>query len=167
MKTISKITMGLDKVSNTPVVFLLLEKTHLALPIWVGPCEAGIMAMALKKEVFERPLTHDLYLNTLDKMGYSLKNIVITKIEKNIYHSTIQLINGEEELLEIDSRPSDAIILAVKNEKPILLYDDIAINNTVEVDFFGENEEERDDLKKILDEFNIDNMKDYFNKDDE
>jgi hypothetical protein len=167
MKTINKISMGLDKVSNTPIIFLLLEKTHLALPIWIGPCEAGIMAMALKKEVFERPLTHDLYLNTVDKMGYSLKNIVITKIEKNIYHSTIQLINGEEDLLEIDSRPSDAIILAVKNEKPILLADDIAINNTVEVDFLGESEEERDDLKKILDEFNIDNMKDYFNKDDE
>jgi bifunctional DNase/RNase len=167
MKTISKITMGLDKVSNTPVIFLLLEKTHLALPIWIGPCEAGIMAMALKKEVFERPLTHDLYINTMEKIGYTLKNIIITKIEKNIYHSSIQLINEEEEIIEIDSRPSDAIILAVKNEKPILLDDDIAINNTVEVDFFGDSEEERDDLKKILDEFNIDNMKDYFDKDDE
>jgi len=167
MKKVSNVTMGIDKVSNSPIVFLRIQDTNVVVPIWIGPCEAGIMAMALKKEVFERPLTHDLYLNTVDKMGYSLKNIVITKIEKNIYHSTIQLINGEEDLLEIDSRPSDAIILAVKNEKPILLADDIAINNTVEVDFLGEGEEERDDLKKILDEFNIDNMKDYFNKDDE
>jgi hypothetical protein len=125
------------------------------------------MALALKKENLERPLTHDLYLNTLKKIGFQIEKIIITKVEKNIYHSTIQLINGEEDLLEIDSRPSDAIILAVKNEKPILLADDIAINNTVEVDFLGESEEERDDLKKILDEFNIDNMKDYFNKDDE
>lgn len=167
MKTISKITMGLDKVSNTPVIFLLLEKTHLALPIWVGPCEAGIMAMALKKEKFERPLTHDLYINTLKKMGYHITKIVITKIEKNIYHSNIFLANPEGKNITIDSRPSDAIILAVKNEKPILLDDDIAINNTVEVDFLGDNADDRDDLKKILDEFNIDNMKDYFNKDDE
>ncbi|MDK2945972.1 bifunctional nuclease family protein [Geotoga petraea] len=167
MKIISKITMGLDKVSNTPVIFLFLEKTHLALPIWIGPCEAGILAMALKKEKFDRPLTHDLYINTLKKMGYSITQIVITKIEKNIYHSNIYLKNSEEKSVIIDSRPSDAIILAVKNETSIFLDDDIAINNAVEVDFLGDIEEDRDDLKKMLDEFNIDNMKDYFNKGDE
>lgn len=165
MKRISKITMGLDKVSNTPVVFLLLDKTHLALPIWIGPCEAGIMAMALKKEKFERPLTHDLYLNTLEKLGYKIKDIVITKIERSIYHSIIKL-KKDDEIIEIDSRPSDSIILGIKLELPIYIEDDIAINNTVEVDFIGDDDE-RDTLKKILDEFNIDNMKNYFNKDDE
>lgn len=167
MKRISKITMGLDKVSNTPVIFLLLEKTHLALPIWIGPCEAGVMAMALKKEIFERPLTHDLYLNSIEKLNYKINKIIITKIENNIYHSTISLTDKNENTIEIDSRPSDAIILGVKSEKPIYLDDDIAINNTVEVDFLGDDDKERNDLKKILDEFNIDNMKDYFNKDDE
>lgn len=166
MKTVSKITMGLDKVSNTPVIFLLLEKTHLALPIWIGPCEAGIMALALKKENLERPLTHDLYLNTLKKIGFQIEKIIITKVEKNIYHSTIQLINREEDLLEIDSRPSDALIIAIKDEKQILLSDDIAINNTVEVDFLEDAVDDRNELKKFLDEFNIDNMKDYFNKND-
>ncbi|MGM0639843.1 MAG: bifunctional nuclease family protein [Thermotogota bacterium] len=167
MKRISKITMGLDKVSNTPVIFLLLEKTHLALPIWIGPCEAGVMAMALKKEIFERPLTHDLYLNSIEKLNYKINKIIITKIENNIYHSTISLTDKNENTIEIDSRPSDAIILGVKSEIPIYLDDDIAINNTVEVDFLGDDDKERNDLKKILDEFNIDNMKDYFNKDDE
>src|SRR6056297_546222 len=167
MKKISKITMGLDKVSNTPVVFLLLEKTHLALPIWIGPCEAGIMAMSLKKEIFERPLTHDLYLNSLKKLNYNVNKIVITKIEKNIFYSSIILTDSNENIIEIDSRPSDSIILGVKSEVPIYLDDDLAINNTVEVDFIGDEDVERDDLKKILDEFNIDNMKDYFDKDDE
>ncbi|GAB6189766.1 bifunctional nuclease family protein [Marinitoga arctica] len=166
-KKVDVITMGLDKVSNSPVVFLRIENTHIGLPIWIGACEATYLALAINEQKTPRPLTHDLILNFMEKEGYFLKKIEIINMEKDIYYANIILEKDETEIA-IDSRPSDALILAIKNKAPIYIKDKLIVDNGIDISFIPIEEHEdieenkRKEFKKFLDNFDIDTIKKHF-----
>ncbi|SHE81207.1 hypothetical protein SAMN02745164_01192 [Marinitoga hydrogenitolerans DSM 16785] len=167
-KKVDVITMGLDKVSNSPVVFLRIEHTNIGLPIWIGACEATYLALAINEQKTPRPLTHDLLLNILEKEGYFLKKIEIINMENDIYYSNIFLEKEENEII-IDSRPSDALILAIKSKIPIYVKDKLVIENGIDISFIPidehKNEDEenkRREFKEFLENFDIDTIKKHF-----
>lgn len=113
--------VALDPGSHSPVV-LLEDKAHtVALPIWIGVAEARAIAMRLEGIASPRPMTHDLMTDVLNRVGVGLKRVVIGALRENTYHANLVLDwDGRE--IEVDSRPSDAIALAVRFEQPIFVH---------------------------------------------
>lgn len=168
LKKVDVITMGLDKVSNSPVIFLRIENTHMGLPIWIGACEATFLALSIKEEKTPRPLTHDLMLNILEEEGYILKRIEIINMERDTYFANLVLEKDGSETV-YDSRPSDAIILAVKSKSPIYIKDKIVIENGIDLSFIPiddqeieDEENKRKEFQEFLKNFDIDTIKKHF-----
>lgn len=176
MKKIDIVTMGVDKTANSPVVFLRIENTNLIVPIWIGPWEASVLASAIKEEASDRPLTHDMIMSMLEHTGYRISHVAINDFKKNIYYAKVFLSvedevqdnpKGEEEFF-IDSRPSDAIILAVKSKTSIFIEDSVAFETAVDGSFLKIDDDEqtkKEDIKKFIDTFNIDDLKKKFGED--
>ncbi len=107
---------------SNPVLFLYCQGENRIIPVLIGPPEAKILALALDKVNFERPLTHSLLLSTIEAMGGQLSRIVIYDVAKDIFYAKICVKIGEgQEEIQIDARPSDALILAVQAIKPIFV----------------------------------------------
>lgn len=110
--------LTLDPVTKTPIVILKDVDNKLNLPIWIGLLEATAMATELEGIKMARPMTHDLLKSVLGELGGSVESIAITELKENTYYALIYLkVNGRE--LTIDSRPSDAIALALRTKSPI------------------------------------------------
>ncbi len=110
--------LTLDPVTKTPIVILKDADNKLNLPIWIGLLEATAMATELEGIQMARPMTHDLLKNTLNEIGGSVEYIEITELKENTYYALIYLnIAGKQ--ITIDSRPSDAIALALRTKSPI------------------------------------------------
>ncbi len=110
--------LTLDPVTKTPIVILKDADNKLNLPIWIGLLEATAMATELEGIKMARPMTHDLLKNTLAELGGSVDYVEITELKENTYYALINLnIAGKE--LTLDSRPSDAIALALRTKSPI------------------------------------------------
>jgi uncharacterized protein len=120
----------LDPSSQQPVVLLtdLLEEK--ALPIWIGPCEADALYATMEKIKRNRPFTHDLMETIIQKMKGKIQRIIITHSKDGIYYATMTL-ERDGTMVEIDARPSDSIIIALKLAAPIFvvkgLFDEAAI----------------------------------------
>ncbi|OGQ69167.1 MAG: hypothetical protein A2W73_01815 [Deltaproteobacteria bacterium RIFCSPLOWO2_12_55_13] len=110
--------LTLDPVTKTPIVILKDMDNKLNLPIWIGLLEATAMATELEGIKMARPMTHDLLKNLLAELGGSVNSIEITELKENTYYASIYLDIGGRELA-IDSRPSDAIALALRTKSPI------------------------------------------------
>jgi bifunctional DNase/RNase len=113
-------SVGFDHASNAPVVVLQDHDRKVALPIWIGPAEAQSIAMQLQGINAPRPMTHDLIKAILDGAGVELQKVVILDLKESTYYARIHLRSGRHEL-QIDSRPSDAIALAVRFHRPIFV----------------------------------------------
>lgn len=112
----------LDPSISTPTAVIILEsaKEKKLMPIWVGAEEAASIARELEKVEIPRPNTHDLIRNILQGVGAALNRITITDVRNNIYYATITLkLKGQD--FQIDSRPSDAIAVAVRMKAPIFV----------------------------------------------
>ena len=124
--------------SHNYAVVLGERRGQRRLPIVIGSFEAQAIAVAMEKMVPNRPLTHDLFKNTLDTFGVQLREVVINNLLDGIFYSRLICVkNGE--MFEIDSRTSDAIAMAVRFECPIYTYDFILEAAGVILD---ENDEE-------------------------
>ena len=109
-----------DKVKDSPMVFLENKKLNRVIPIWIGTCEALSIAMILNNEKYPRPLTHDLLLNIINKLELDIKSVIIYQIKDEVFYSKIIIDNfSEEDSMEVDARPSDAIALALKEKAKI------------------------------------------------
>ncbi|UCC66218.1 MAG: bifunctional nuclease family protein [Deltaproteobacteria bacterium] len=107
-----------DPNLNTTVIVLLDPKKERVLPIWIGSMEGNAIAMGMEKVTTPRPMTHDLMKNILEEFQVQVIKIVVTELKDDTFYAVIHLtVDGEE--LEIDSRPSDAIALAVRAQAPI------------------------------------------------
>ncbi|RMG00597.1 MAG: bifunctional nuclease family protein [Acidobacteria bacterium] len=110
----------MDPNSNTPIVVLKGVESEAVLPIWVGAYEANAIALELEKVVPQRPMTHDLLKNTILELGYRVERVIVTDLKDNTFYAVIELVNQENgEKVQIDSRPSDAIALALRMDSPI------------------------------------------------
>ena len=152
----------MDKTTNSPIVILEVEGTSRVIPIWIGNCEAWVLAMALEKMDFPRPLTHDLLLSCVENLNARLEKVVIHSVKDNTYYASLYLVKDEEELLEIDSRPSDAMVLAVKTGVPIFVTTDLIIENGIELFESEEESEEDKEFKKFVENLDIEQFKKIF-----
>jgi uncharacterized protein len=117
---ISVASMSLDERTGSPVVLLLVPTEEMCLPIWIGPAEAASIALALRGEKYQRPLTHDLACTIIDGLGARLDKVVITDQREGTYFGKLYL-QRDQELIGIDARPSDCIALALRSDAPIFL----------------------------------------------
>jgi len=108
----------LDPNTQAPVVILKTESGDITLPIWIGIAEATSIASAIKQVPMGRPLTHDLMHSLLNETGARVRRVSITELRDDTYFAEL-LIGVGERLITLDSRPSDAIALAVRASAPI------------------------------------------------
>ena len=112
--------LTLDPLTNMPIVILKDVNEEKALPIWVGIFEANAIALEMEKVPTPRPMTHDLIKNILDGLNAKVIRVVVNDLKDNTFYANIALnINGSE--VDIDSRPSDAIALALRVQAPIFV----------------------------------------------
>lgn len=110
----------IDPINNMPMIILKDVEGKNVLPIWVGVFEANAIALQIEKITTPRPMTHDLLKNILAKMNAKVDKIAITELKNNTYYALIFLnVDGRE--VTIDSRPSDAIALALRTSSPIFV----------------------------------------------
>jgi bifunctional DNase/RNase len=108
--------------SSRHVVILKEAARERYLPIWIGPWEASAIAMRLQGMAPERPLTHDLFAATLDELGARIDRVVISALAEETFHARL-VVETSGRTLELDSRPSDALALAVRTGARILAAD--------------------------------------------
>jgi uncharacterized protein len=111
--------LTLDPTTKMPIVVLKDPDNRFNLPIWIGPLEATSIATEVEGIKPQRPMTHDLLRNTLGELGATIDAIEITELRDNTYYARLQLRTRDGKALEIDSRPSDAISLALRTKSPI------------------------------------------------
>ena len=109
--TVAGITM--DSTNNMPIIILKSEDDDVAIPIWIGLIEASAIATELEGIQLGRPMTHDLLKNILEGLGGNLQRIVVNDLKENTFYASLFVELNDSEV-EIDSRPSDAIALALR-----------------------------------------------------
>ena len=113
-----------DPFTNTPIVLLKDLEDKDVLPIWIGLLEASSIATTLENINTPRPMTHDLVKNILDNLGVKVVRVEVNDLKDNTYYALIHLVIDNKRLV-IDSRPSDAIALAVRVTAPIFAEDSV------------------------------------------
>mgnify|MGYP001087334717 CR=1 FL=1 len=138
-----------DPKASNPVVVLVDLTGQKALPIWIGVFEAEAISRGLEDVVTLRPMTHDLMKQILDTFQASLTRVVISDIKGNTFYANLHL-NVEGKEIIVDSRPSDAIALAVRVKAPIFIAESV-VEVTKQLGLFASNIlEEQDELKSII-----------------
>lgn len=122
--------LTLDQVTRTPIVVLKDSENKLQLPIWIGLLEATAMATELEGIKMARPMTHDLMKNLLGELGGTVKRVSITELKENTYYAVITLMVGDREVT-MDSRPSDAIAMALRSKTPIYVAREVLEQSSV------------------------------------
>lgn len=148
----------MDPVSNMPVVILKDRDDGLFLPIWVGIFEANAIALEMEKIATPRPMTHDLLKNVLVELGYRVERIVITELKDNTFYARIHL-SREGASFNVDSRPSDAIALALRSQAEIYVEEEVLEKSRTLRSEGDQPDPER--LKKWLEEVNPDDLGKY------
>lgn len=140
MKELSIESIRLSLMNYQRVVILREKDTDRYLPIWIGPAEADAIAVRLQDVAVARPLTHDLLRNLIEQLGGRVAYIVVSDLSNDTFFARIILdVNGET--VEIDSRPSDAIALAVRVDAPIYAEDSVLDRAGVMLDDDGDGVE--------------------------
>ncbi len=140
--------IALDVRTNSPIVVLHDLENRKALPIWIGSAEASAIIRCIEGLVVARPMTHDLITNIVEKTGYKIEKVEINDVEKDTYYATIFMSKGKE-TLEIDSRPSDAIAIAMRAGAPIYVTANVLMNGSVSTNT-AKDEEEAQEFKDFI-----------------
>ncbi|TDO92943.1 bifunctional nuclease family protein [Enemella evansiae] len=152
MRELDLMGVRVEMPSNIPMVLLREVGGHRYLPIWIGANEASSIAGAQEGLVPPRPLTHDLMLDVLNALGHRLTEVHITELEEGIFRANL-IIDG----VEISSRPSDAIALAVRNGAEILCAEDVLDAAGIDVPE-EEDDDEVEKFREFLDHVNPDDF---------
>lgn len=147
-----------DPITNVPIVILKDVNGKRLLPIWIGVFEANAIALEMEKVATPRPMTHDLLKNTFDIMKGKVARVVVDNLEENTFYATIYFdFKGEEQRL--DSRPSDAIALALRAGIPIFVTQDVMTQaQSFEIE---EDLGEKEDWKRWLNQITPEDFKRY------
>lgn len=124
MKEVKVLGITIDPVTNAPIVILRDVDKKFTLPIWIGVLEANSIAIEMEKMNLPRPMTHDLTRDIIEQFGGRVLRVEITDLKDNTYY-TIIYIQSNGKKIQIDSRPSDAIALALRCEAAIYVYDSV------------------------------------------
>lgn len=125
-------SLGMDTVTNHPVVVLQEISGSRVLPIWIGPSEASAIATHLAKLPVSRPFTHDLLVSILGGMGGAVRKAVITRVVDSTYYAEL-IIQRNGQTLSVDARPSDSIAIALRTHAEIFADDSLMDSISVQV----------------------------------
>src|SRR5437868_13932120 len=141
--------VSFDLVGKQPIVLLKTAEGNKFLPIWIGHPEAAAILMKLQSASTPRPMTHDLVTDMLDQLGAQVIRITVTELRENTFYAQITVQQDGSEV-EIDSRPSDAIALAIRADAPIFAADEVIEESAIEVEG---DEINQDGLEKEVSKF--------------
>lgn len=133
--------IALDTRTGSPIVVLHDKDNRRALPIWIGSAEASSIIRKIENLTVARPMTHDLIISIIEKTGYKISRVEINDVEKETYYATIFLEDKDGNSIEIDSRPSDAIAVAIRVDVPIFVTANVLSNGSVSTDSAKDAEE--------------------------
>ena len=148
----------MDPVTNMPIVILKDVGGNAVLPIWVGVYEANAIALEIEKVATPRPMTHDLIKNLLLGLNTAVQKVVVSELKEETYYALIWLEqNGQ--IISIDSRPSDALALALRTDCPIFVDDEVLKNS--KVNNVPSDKVSNEELRKWLESLNDEDLGRY------
>ena len=141
MKEMVLYGISFDVIGKQPIILLKTADANKFLPIWIGHQEAAAILMKLQGTELPRPMTHDLMTSILDELHAEVLKVTVTELKENTFYAllTLKLDNGE---IDVDSRPSDALALAVRTNAPIFATDRLVEENAIEFEHDVEDTEE-------------------------
>ena len=146
MKEMVLYGISFDVIGKQPIILLKTADANKFLPIWIGHQEAAAILMKLQGTDLPRPMTHDLMTSILDELHAEVLKVTVTELRENTFYAllTLRLDSGE---IEVDSRPSDALALAVRTNAPIYAEDRLIEDNAIEFDH------EVEDADQVIEKF--------------
>ncbi|MGE4539550.1 bifunctional nuclease family protein [Desulfovibrio sp. JY] len=153
--------LALDEESQVPVLILKDMEEKAVLPIWIGAMEAMAISLALNDVVLPRPMTHDLLLNMIAKLDGHVVAIHVTELAEGTYYADIEL-EVEGGIRRVDSRPSDAIALALRAKAPILVAEPVleqVANEAKSESVVAFSSDDSDKWTELLEKFDLDDTK--------
>ncbi len=140
--------IALDTRTGSPIVVLNDKDNRRALPIWIGSAEASAIVRKIENLAVARPMTHDLFIGFVKQTGYTLEKVEIDDVEKDTYFATI-VLTKDDETIEIDARPSDAIAIAIRVDAPIYVSANVLATGAVSTDP-AKDEEDAQEFKRFV-----------------
>jgi len=148
----------MDPVTNMPIVVLKDLNGNTILPIWVGIYEANAIALEIEKVSTPRPMTHDLIKTLLLGLGTGIRKVVVSELKDDTFYAVIWL-DKDGELISVDSRPSDALALALRLDCPIFVEDEVLKHSRMSTAVTEKSSSE--DLRKWLENLNDEDLGRY------
>jgi bifunctional DNase/RNase len=148
----------MDPVTNMPIVVLKDVSSETVLPIWVGVYEANAIALEIEKVSTPRPMTHDLLKNLLVGLDTGVHKVVVTELREDTFYAVIWL-EREGQVISVDSRPSDALALALRVDCPIFVDDEVLKNSKLAAN--ASDRVSSDELRKWLEGLNDEDLGHY------
>lgn len=153
--------LGFDPKNMSPIVLLRDSEERNFLPIWIGMFEAAAIAMELQEFEPPRPMTHDLFMNVVERLGATVEQVIINEINDNTFFAIINLKKeGEDDFIAIDARPSDAIAVAVRSRSSIFVSESVmAKARMVNAE---KDEKETEKFNSFIDNIKPEDFSEYF-----
>jgi|SRR5262245_12567056 bifunctional DNase/RNase len=148
----------MDPVTNVPIVILKGVERDALLPIWVGVYEANAIALEIEKIATPRPMTHDLLKNVLHGLSWSVRKVVVSQLIDDTFYAIIWL-EREGILVSVDSRPSDALALALRTDSPIYVEEDVIKSSKAAS--ASQEKDSSQELKRWLENLNDEDLGKY------
>ena len=153
--------LALDESSQVPLLILKDQQEQHVLPIWIGVMEAVAISMTLNDVDMPRPMTHDLFLNALGELGGKLQRVEVINLHEGTFYAELVVLSGET-LRRMDSRPSDAVALALRARCPIFVHEVVfeAVEKRKGQNYeVGVQEEEAEKWTDVLESFDLEDLK--------
>ena len=142
--------IALDTRSGSPIVVLNDLENRKALPIWIGSAEASAIIRKIENIPSTRPMTHDLFLQIAEKSEFKITRVEINNVEEQTYFSSVFMYNEKlDKEIEIDSRPSDAIAIALRADVPIYVTTNVLASGLVSTDV-EKDEQEAQEFREFV-----------------
>jgi bifunctional DNase/RNase len=148
----------MDPVTNVPIVILKGVEKDALLPIWVGVYEANAIALEIEKIATPRPMTHDLLKNVVHGLNWSVNKVVVNQLVDDTFYAIIWL-ERDGRLVSIDSRPSDALALALRTDSPIYVEEEVIKSSKAAS--ANQEKDSSQELKRWLENLNDEDLGKY------
>jgi len=154
--------IALDTRSGSPIVVLNDLDNRKALPIWIGSAEASSIIRKIEDIPSARPMTHDLFINLIQKTGQTLKQVEITDVDEQTYFANL-IVETANGAIAIDCRPSDAIAIAIRADVPIFVSEDVMATGAISTNS-KKDEQEETEFKNFIQEVKPSDFEKLINK---
>lgn len=148
----------MDPVTNMPIVVLKDTASDSVLPIWVGVYEANAIALEIEKVATPRPMTHDLIKNVLAGLEARIHKVVVSELRDDTFYAVIWM-ERQGQVISVDSRPSDALALALRVDCPIFVEEDVLKNSKLASTI--SDKASSDEIRKWLENLNDEDLGRY------